>query len=159
MTGIMSRLDIYLGDEEISEEAEEMIMDRAMSLIMDLDPDTLSEDQAESVMSIIDLLEAGLTKKQEKNLPDPLKKAIKKKKGIKDDKEDDDESMDEIKKVRVDPSARRKRKQEYKKNKAKRKKEAKKYRKSAKGKQMAKKAKRMAKTGKTATGKKKVQYR
>ena len=156
----MSRLDIYLGEEEISEEAEDMIMNKAMDLIMDLDPDNLSEDQAEGVMSIIDLLEAGLTKKQEK-LPEPLKKAIKKKKGIKDeeDDEDDEDSMDEIKKVRIDPSARRKRKQEYKKNKSKRKKEAKKYRKSAKGKQMAKKAKRMAKTGKTASGKKKVQYR
>lgn len=152
----MSRLDIYLGEEEISEEAEDMIMDKAMDLIMGLDPDALSEDQAEGVMSIIDLLEAGLTKKQEK-LPEPLKKAIKKKKGIKDEEEDD--SMDEIKKVRIDPAARRKRKQEYKKNKAKRKKEAKKYRKSAKGKQMAKKAKRMAKSGKTASGKKKVQYR
>ena len=156
----MSRLDIYLGEEEISEEAEDMIMDKAMDLIMGLDPDALSEDQAEGVMSIIDLLEAGLTKKQEKNLPDPLKKAIKKKKGVKDDdEEEDDDSMDEIKKVRIDPAARRKRKQEYKKNKAKRKKEAKKYRKSAKGKMMAKKAKRMAKTGKTASGKKKVQYR
>ena len=156
---IMDRIDVYLGDYDISEEAEELIMDKALDLIMSLDAETVSEDQAEEVMSIIDLLEAGLTKKQEK-LPDALKKAIKKKKGVKDDDDDDDDdAVDEIKKVRIDPSARRKRKQEYKKNKSKKKKEAKKYRKSAKGKQMAKKAKRMSKSGKTASGKKKVQYR
>ena len=49
-------------------------------------------------MSIIDKIEKylvgegeGLTKKQEKNLPDPLKKAIKKKKGIKDGEEEEEE--------------------------------------------------------------------
>jgi hypothetical protein len=158
MTSVMDRIDVYIGGyHDISEDVEEMIIDKAVDIIMELDAESLSEGQAEEVMNIIDLLE-GLTSKQEKKLPEPLKKAIKKKKGIKDDEEEDD-TVDEIKKVRIDPAARRKRKQEYKKNKAKRKMAAKKYRKSAKGKQMAKKAKRMAKSGKTATGKKKVQYR
>ena len=131
MNDILNKLGSYVGQEIIVDEDE--ILERALNFIMSLEPDMLSEEQADEVMSIIESFD--------------------------DDEEEDEELIDgEIyefakKKVRIDPAARRKRKAEYRKTKAKRKLMTKKYRRSAKGKMMAKKAKRMKKTGKTATEK------
>ena len=145
---VLDRIDNYMDSNDISEDD---VFDRALELIMNLDPDNISEEQAESVMLIINSLDEEDGNDDEEDDDD-----------MEDDEDEEDE--DEVsefakKKVRIDPAARRKRKLEYKKNKAKRKVKAKKYRKSAKGKQMLKKAKRLGKTGRTATGKKQTTYR
>jgi len=129
--------------------SEDDVFDRALELIMNLDPDNISEEQAESVMLIINSLDEEDGDEDDED------------EDMEDDDEDEEDEVSEVakKKVRIDPAVRRKRKLEYKKNKAKRKMKAKKYRKSAKGKQMLKKAKRLGKTGRTATGKKQTTYR
>lgn len=129
---IMNKLETYLGDnEDINEIDDDLLINKAIDIIMDLDVDSLSEEQAEEVMSILDLL----------------------------DNEEEEISEFTAKKVRIDPKKKRERKKAYRQQKSKLKRKAKKFRKSAKGKQLARKAKRMKKTGKTSTGKRIRKFR
>ena len=117
---------------------EEEMFDKMYDFIVSLEPDQLTEEQADDVMSIIEEIEIEYE-------------------GVNEDDEDD---LDEApKRVKKDRSAARKRAKSYRRNKSKRKRAAKKYKKSAKGKMMSKKAKRMGKRGKTATGKRKRTFR
>jgi len=123
--------------------AEEMF-DKMFEFIVSLDPAQLTEEQAGSIVEMIEEIELeyeGVDESDDYDL-------------------DEEEDLDEApKRVKVNKSARRARAKAYRKNKAKRKMAAKKYRKSSAGKMMAKKAKRNSKRGKTATGKRKVTYR
>ena len=135
MPEVLDRLRTMIGDVNMPDtfgtkpEFEEEIFDRMWEFIVSLDPQQLSEEQADQIMSIIEDVELEYE-------------------GLEEDE------VDEVaaKRTRIKPSERRKRKQEYRKNKAKIKRAAKKYKRSSRGKQMAKKSKRMKKQGKTATG-------
>lgn len=75
---------------------------------------------------------------------------------LEDDQEDGE--LEEVKRVKISPKARRQRAIAYRKNKSRLKLKAKKFRKTAKFKKYKKKAKRAAKRGKTTTGKRKTTY-
>lgn len=118
-------------DPDIEAEMDEDIIDQMLEFFMGLEPDQVSDEQANTIMEIIDYWD--------------------------DDENKELEELSELvrKKVRIDPAERRKRKKEYRRKKGKKKRELRKYRRSARGKLMARKAKRMAKRGRTATGKRK----
>ena len=116
---------------------EQEMFDKMYDFIVSLEPDQLTEEQANDVMGIIEEIEIEYE-------------------GVDEDEDDLDEAPKRVKRNR---SAARKRAKAYRRNKSPRKRAAKKYRKSSRGKQMAKKSKRMSKRGKTATGKRIRQYR
>ncbi len=159
MSDVLNKLDNLLGMRRdnnglygTSPVFEEEMFDRMFEFITSLDPDQLSEDQADEVMDIIESVELEYDDINEEEEYDDEEDE--------EDEEYDDEEMDEAKAIRVrrNRAAMRKRKIAYKRNKAKRKRMAKRYRKSARGRLMAKKSKRMAKRGKTATGKRKRRF-
>lgn len=137
---VLSKLDTLLGVRATETygtkpQFEEEMFDRMFEFIVSLDPDenNLSEDQAETIMEMIEDIELEY-----------------------EDLNEEEDFLDEApaaKRIKRDRQAQRERRKKYRKNKAKLKMKAKRYRKSAKGKMMAKKAKRMKKTGKTSTGK------
>jgi len=100
------------------------LLEKMYDFLVTLDPDKLSEWQSDNLVGIIDEL-AG----------------------------EDEEEIDEVKRVRISPAEKRKRARSYKKNRNKIKIKAKRYRKTASYKRYKKKSKRMSKSGKTSTGK------
>lgn len=112
------------GIEQLNYLEDDELLEKMYDLITSLDPNKLSELQAEELVGIIDDI-AG----------------------------DDDEELEEIKRVRISPAAKRERKKQYKKNRNKLKIKAKRYRKTAGYKRYKKKTKRMSRSGKTSTGK------
>lgn len=127
----LDKITNYLNDQEdfdpgsygIEYLEDDALLEKMYNFIVSLDSDKLSDDQANELVSIIDNL-AG-----------------------------DEEEIDEIQRVRMNPAAKRKRKALYRKNKSKIKIKAKRYRRTAGYKKYKKKAKRLSKTGKTSTGK------
>jgi len=134
---VIQKLDTLLGNvnkdnlygQKVIKDDE--LMHRMFEFIIGLEPEQLNDGQINTIMDIIDDIEFL----------------------------DEEDSVDEVKKVKIASADKITNKKVYKKNKTKIKMAAKKYRKSTKGKMMAKKAKKMNKMGRTATGKKKVSYR
>lgn len=124
MESILDKINEYF-DETEDEKHEESsdILDEMYNLITSLDPDKLSDEQADLFVEIID------------NLADETNEAV------------------AAKKVKINPADKRKRRQQYRKNKAKIKVKAKRYRKTASFKKWKKKSDRKKSAGKTATGK------
>ena len=115
-------------DIEYDEAAD--ILDRMYDLITSLDPDKLTDKQAEEVVSIInDLADEG-------------------------DEEDEEERNEGFaaKRVKISPAEKRKRRQKYRKKRAQIKVKAKRYRRTAGFKKWKRKTKIKRKAGKTATG-------
>jgi hypothetical protein len=119
----------FLKDEpEVDVEFDDEVINQMLEFMMDIEPDQLSEDQADELLEILDFWTEPDEEKEE------LTELMRKKK-------------------RIDPTERRKRRKLYRRTKAKVKRKLKKYRRSARGKLMKRKSKRMGKRGRTATGK------
>lgn len=133
MSDIQQKLEDYLNEKDSTEyypEADVVLMNKMIDFIMDLDTDSLSEDQVEEVSDIIDELAD-----EDLNSAFELEEAI------------------SAKKVKIKPSEKRARRMEYRRHRAALKLKAKKFRRTTKFKQWARKKKRRASQGKTATGK------
>lgn len=113
------------------------LFERMADFIIELDPDSLSDNQLQEVMDIIDDMEV-----------------------ISNTEDDEDEDIvDEVRLAkRTSAQSRLKAKSYYRKNKSKIKIKKKKFKKSAAGKARARKTKIMGASGRTATGRKKTQY-
>lgn len=118
-------------DDEVYE--DDGLLDDMIDLLTDIDPESLTDDQADALEDIFSRLENY------------------------EDEEDVDEAMP-ARKIRRDVRARRKRSREYRRQRSRLKVKARRYRKSARGRLLAKKRKMMAKRGKTATGQRKRTY-
>lgn len=118
----------FLDEPEVEVEFDDEVINQMLEFMMDIEPDQLSDDQADEILEILDFWTE----------PD-----------------EEQEELTELmrKKKRIDPTERRKRKKLYRRTKAKVKRKLKKYRRSARGKLMKRKSKRMSKRGRTATGK------
>lgn len=138
MSDIQKKLEDYLKEDESKDEylPEEdiQLMDMMVEFIINLNTESLTDDQMEECTDLIDM--------------------------ISDAKLDDelfiDEDLDEVvaaKKVKIKASDKRKRRLEYRKHRAAIKLKAKKFRRTTKYKQWARLKKRKATSGKTARGK------
>jgi sugar-specific transcriptional regulator TrmB len=118
--------------DDLSPEDQEDLMDMMLDLIFDLDDKQITDKQAGIINDIVDIL---------------------------DDDEDND-SVDEVFKIRKrrDLQLKRKRRRAYRRKRSTRKIRAKRYRRSAKGKLTARKAKRKGKFGRTSTGKRQRRF-
>ena len=129
---IQKKLEDYLNDKDSTEyypEEDTVLMDKMMEFIMNLDTEKLTDDQVEEMMSIVDDFA---------------------------DEQLDEEMFDEAvtaRKVKIKPSDKRKRRQQYRRNRAALKLKAKKFRRTTKYKQWSRMKKRKASQGKTARGK------
>jgi hypothetical protein len=138
MSDIHKKLEEYLNEDESKDEylpeEDVQLMDMMMEFIINLESDSLNEDQKIECADLIDMI-------ADSKLDDELF-------------EDDD--LDEAvaaKKVKIKPSDKRARKRMYRKNRAALKLKAKKFRRTAKYKQYMRMKKRKASSGKTARGK------
>ncbi|MBW2966333.1 hypothetical protein KY342_04485 [Candidatus Woesearchaeota archaeon] len=134
MSDIQQKLEDYLNDRDSTEyypDEDVSMMDRMVEFIMNLNTDTLSDDQIEEAADIIDEL-------ADENLDDALG--------------DVDEAIT-ARKVKIKPSDKRKRRMEYRRNRASLKLKSKKFRRTTKYKQWKRAKKRKAGQGKTARGK------
>ena len=138
MSDIQKKLEDYLNEEELKDEylpeEDVHLMDMMIEFIMNLDVESLDEDQVEEAIDLIETLSDG-------NLEEIL---------------EDDEDLDEVvsaKKVKIKASDKRARRREYRKHRAAIKLKAKKFRRTTKYKQWLRMKKRKATSGKTARGK------
>jgi hypothetical protein len=135
---ILDKLSTILQNHTVNEtevedyENDDIIIEKMVDFIETLDPDQLSEDQADIIYDIIDML-----------APD-----------------EEDEEVSEVfkKRQRRDISARRQRRREYRKKRAKVKLKARKYRRSAQGRKTLRRAKRFKKIGRTSTMKRQRKF-
>jgi len=132
MAKVEDKIKDFLDEEEpeVDADFDEDIIDQMLEFFMSLEPDQVSDEQATSIMEILDYWDDEEESDEEKELSELVRR-----------------------KVRIDPAERRKRRREYRRTKFKKRRKLKKYRRSARGKLMARKSKRMAKRGRTATGK------
>jgi hypothetical protein len=137
MSYIEQKLEEYLKEDEAKDEylPEEDIhlMDMMIEFIMNLDSESLTEEQIIECVDLIDMISDA-----------------------KLDEELFEDELDEVvaaKKVKIKASDKRKRRMEYRRNRAALKMKAKKFRRTTKYKQWLRKKKRKASSGKTATGK------
>jgi hypothetical protein len=149
MGDFLSRLDTFLigSNQDIKPDGD--ILNRLFDFVTDLDPDQLTEEQADVLYEIIEDVDFDADDEEEEYYE----------RG--DEGEDglDEEDLDEAPiKRRINKQVRRQRALKYRKNRAKVKQKAKKYRKTAKYKQLQKRAKMKARSGRTATGRRKVRY-
>ena len=122
--------DFYTNISDIDVEYDELLFERALNIIIDLDPEILEEEQLDEIESILSDIELY-----------------------------GEEDITEVKLAKKSSAEKRRMsKKFYRKNKAKVKVKRKKFKKSAAGKKRVRKTKQMAKSGKTATGRKKVRY-
>jgi len=122
--------DFYTNLENIDVEYDEQLFERALNVIIDLNPEILEEEQLDEIESILSDIELY-----------------------------GEEDITEVKLAKKSSAEKRRMsKSFYRKNKAKVKVKRKKFKKSAAGKKRIRKTKQMAKSGKTATGRKKVRY-
>jgi len=121
----LTKIDKFLIDED-EDGPDDELMDKMLELIVSLNDEDVTVEQAERISEIIDMI----------------------------DPDDEDEEIDEVFKRRVkrDLTAARKRRREYRTKRSKMRLKAKRYRRSASGKQTLRKAKRFGKFGKTSTG-------
>ncbi len=138
MSDIHRKLEEYLKEDEFKDEylpeEDVQLMNMMIEFIMNLDSESLTEDQVIECTDLIDTL-------AEYKLDDELF---------------EDEELDEAvaaKKVKIKASDKRKRRMEYRRNRAALKLKAKKFRRTTKYKQWARMKKRKATSGKTARGK------
>ena len=124
----LTKIDKFLVDED-EDGPDEELMDKMLNLIVSLNDEDITDEQANQIAEII-------------NMIDP-----------KDEDEDEDEMSEVFKKrVKRDLTAARKRRREYRTKRSKMRLKAKRYRRSASGKQTLRKAKRFGKFGKTSKG-------
>ena len=134
MANVIDKIKAYIDpeDEEEDIEYEEAtdILDRMYDLMTSLDPDKMTDKQAQTFISIMN------------DLAD-------------EDDEEEESSRNEAfvaKRVKISPSEKRKRRQQYRKKRAQIKVKAKKYRRTPGFKKWKRKTKIKRKSGKTATG-------
>lgn len=121
---------------------DEELFTRAMDFISNLDPESLSDEQLETVDSIFEDLE------------------VVSEEDIEDEEDEEEESLDEIRYARrTKPKRRRIARMYYRRNKSRVRRARKKFKKSSLGRRRMRIAKRMARSGRTATGRRKVHYR
>jgi len=112
---------------------DEDLFDRMLDFIVELDPETLTDEQLDEVNIILNDLDVG---------------------------DEDEEDVSEVKFAkRTAPQRRRKAKQYYRKNKSKIRRRKKVFQKSAVGRRRKKLKARMAKQNKSPTGRRKVRHR
>lgn len=125
----LAKIDRLLIEDDI--DIDEEVMDKMFDLIVSLSDENLSDEQADKVSEIIDMV-------------DP----------------DDEDEISEVfkKRVKRDLPAARKRRREYRTKRSKMRLKAKRYRRSASGKMTLRKAKRYKKFGKTSTMKRQRKF-
>lgn len=125
----LAKIDRLLIEDDI--DIDEEVMDKMFDLIVSLSDENLSDEQADKVSEIIDMV-------------DP----------------DDEDEVSEVfkKRVKRDLPAARKRRREYRTKRSKMRLKAKRYRRSASGKMTLRKAKRYKKFGKTSTMKRQRKF-
>ena len=126
---IQTKLENYLNDDDLDDflpEEDTDMMERMVDFIMNLDTESLSEDQVEELTEIIDYL-------ADDNMEEAFSGAAKK--------------------VKIRPQDKRLRRMQYRKKRAQIKLTAKKFRRTTKYKQWKRMKKRKAGSGKTARGK------
>lgn len=132
MKDIHERIENYLNEDEDNDEYipdEDMtIMNSMLDFITDLDVDSLSEDQVNDIIDIVDYF-------SDNDISEELEEAF------------------APKRIKIKPAERRERRIAYRHNRAALKLKAKKFRRTAKFKRWLRKSKRKARMGKTATGK------
>lgn len=138
MSDIHKKLEAYLNEDEAKDEylpeEDVNLMDMMIEFIMNLDSESLTEDQIVECTDLIDMI-------ADHKLDEELF---------------EDDELDEVvaaKKVKIKPSDKRKRRMDYRKNRAAIKLKAKKFRRTTKYKQWSRMKKRKATSGKTARGK------
>ncbi len=135
MSDIQKKLEDYINDKEADgseffPDEDVALMEKMMDFILDLDTESLSDDQIIEITDIIDEVADA-----------PLDEAF--------------DKMDEFsaRKVKIKPADKRKRRMEYRRNRAGIKLKAKKFRKTTKFKQYKRKREKKKNQGKTSTGK------
>ena len=125
----LEKLDKFLIEDDVEDQDEEL-MDKMLDVILSLSDETISDEQADKISEIVDML-------------DP-----------------DEEEVSEVfkKRVRRDLGAARQRRREYRQKRSKMRLKAKRYRRSAQGKMTLRKAKRYRKFGKTSTMKRQRKF-
>jgi len=138
MSDIQRKLEEYLKEDEAKDEylpeEDVHLMDMMIEFIMNLDSESLTEDQIVECTDLIDMI-------ADHKLDEELF---------------EDDELDEVvaaKKVKIKPSDKRKRRMDYRRNRAAIKLKAKKFRRTTKYKQWSRMKKRKASSGKTARGK------
>ena len=134
---VLDRLNKFIQENDIDLdeiedfEDDDLLIEKMFDLIESLEPDQLSEKQADILMEVFELLAP-----------------------------EDDVPVDEVfkRRVRRDIATRRKRRREYRKRRAKVKLRARKYRRSALGRKTARRAKRFKKIGRTSTMKRQRKF-
>ena len=134
----LAKIDRLLIEDDI--DIDEEVMDKMFDLIVSLSDENLSDEQADKVSEIIDMV-------------DPDDEII-------DMVDPDDEEVSEVfkKRVKRDLPAARKRRRSYRAKRSKMRLKAKRYRRSASGKMTLRKAKRYKKFGKTSTMKRQRKF-
>jgi hypothetical protein len=133
MSDIQKKLEDYINDKESNEDffpdEDVALMEKMLDFILNLDSESLNDDQSEEIADIID--------------------------EIADSPIDLDLVTDgfSARKVKIKPSDKRQRRMEYRRNRAAIKLRAKKFRKTTKYKQYKRKRDRKVRQGKTSTGK------
>ncbi len=138
MSSILEKLDRIITDQDaevdkdldIEEfiEGDDELMEKMFDFITSLDVEQISEDQADEIIEILELLD-----------PEDISEVFKKR-------------------TRRDLGAARKRRREFRRKRAQIKIKARKYRRSAGGKKTLRKAKRMGKRGRTSTGRRQRKF-
>ena len=109
--------------KRLNEEINKDMIDKIFDFISSLDPDKITEEQADDIVNILDMIDP------------PINEGFYKKR------------------VRRDLQAARKRRREHRRHRATKRLKVRRFRRSARGKRLLRKTKRMAKRGRTSTGK------
>ena len=135
----LAKIDRLLIEDDI--DVDEEVMDKMFDLIVSLTDENLSDEQADKISEIIDMVDPD-------DVPDEIIDMV------------DDDEMSEVfkKRVKRDLPAARKRRREYRTKRSKMRLKAKRYRRSASGKMTLRKAKRYKKFGKTSTMKRQRKF-
>jgi len=148
---IDEKIDKYLKEEssddyDLEDNYDEELFDKMLDLIFSLDETQVTEEQADIILEIVELLDDG----SDDDIDDDIEY----------DEEYDGSEVDEVFKIRKrrDLTVKRKRRRAYRRKKATRKLKARKYRRSARGKMTMRKAKRKAKVGRTSTNKRQRKF-
>jgi hypothetical protein len=136
----LTKFDILLIEDD-EDDTDEIVMDKMFDLIVSLSDENLSDEQADKISEIIDMVDPD-------DVPDEILDMV------------DDEAVSEVfkKRVKRDLKAARQRRREYRSKRSKMRLKAKRYRRSASGKMTLRKAKRYKKFGKTSTMKRQRKF-
>jgi len=129
VSNLLGNIDVFTQDlSGLDVVFDEEIFNRALDLIVGLEPEQLNDEQLEEVMSLLDDLKT------------------------------EDDITELRKSKRSAPEKRREARQYWRRNKQKIKLKRKKFRKSAEGRKRKRNRTRLAKSGRTAMGRRKVEY-